>query len=151
MILTLFELWVACDKATVKNCQMLSEYSPNVPLDALQSPPLPHVSQMGRCLKLETYLQGRASDSCSELDGLLYKIDNVNSFAARYFHTSQSHKELRQSIESAAQKAREAKEAEFHAKQADYERLDLWYEQAECVHRTRSARQFLECRSQADL
>jgi hypothetical protein len=135
MILTLFELWVACDKAAVKKCQMLSEYSPNVPLDALQSLLLPHITQMERLLKLETYLQDRASDSRTELNGLLFKTDSANSFAARYFHTSQPHKELRQSIETAAQKAREAKEAEFHAKQADYERLDLWYEQTECEYR----------------
>jgi hypothetical protein len=135
MILNLFELWVACDKLAVKKCQMLSEYSPNIPLEALQSLLLPHATQMARLLELETYLQDRAADSRNDLDGLLYRTDDANSFAARYFSISQSHQELRNSIESAARKAREAKEAEFHAKQSDYERLDLWYEQAECEYR----------------
>jgi hypothetical protein len=135
MILTLFELWISCDKHAIQKYPLLSEYAPIIPLDALQSLLLPHSNQMQRLLKLEMYLQGRADKSRSELDGLLYRTDNVSSFAARYFHISQPHQELRNSIEAAAHKAREAKEAEFHAKQSEYERLDLWYEQAECEYR----------------
>jgi hypothetical protein len=53
----------------------------------------------------------------------------------RYFDASKAHQELRKSIESAALKAREAKEEEFHAMQSEYERLDSWYEESECEYR----------------
>jgi hypothetical protein len=135
MILTIFELWVACDQVAIHKCQMLSEYAPDIPLDALQSLLLPQAKQMERLSKLEAYLQDRASNSCGQFDAMLFRTDDKHSFPARYFAASEAHQALRKSIECAALEARQAKEEEFHAMQSEYERLDLWYEESECEYR----------------
>lgn len=136
MILTMFELWVACDKVAVKKCSVLSDYAPGVLAHVLQCLLLPYARQMERLLHVETYLQDRTSNSRAELAGLLFSTNNRHSFGARYYSISKSHQELLQSIESEAKETRKAKEAEFHEMQSTYERLDAWYEQEECEYRT---------------
>lgn len=126
MVLTIFELWVACDKVAVKKCPMLSDYAPGVLSDVLQCLLLPYARQMERLLEVETYLQCRTSNSRAELAGLLFSTNNRHSFGARYYSTSKSYQELLKSIESEAQETRKAKEAEFHAMQNTYVRLDTW-------------------------
>jgi len=63
MILTMFELWVACDKVAVHKCPLLGEYAPEVPLEALQNLLLPRADQMERLMKLESYVRGRSARS----------------------------------------------------------------------------------------
>jgi len=136
MILTMFELWVACDKVAVHKCQLLGEYAPEIPLDALQNLLLPRADQMKRLAALESYVRGRSSKSRHELAGLLLSNSDASGFAARYFDSSETLRTLRTSIEVAAEKAREAKKEGFKSIQATYERLDMWYEQEECKYET---------------
>jgi hypothetical protein len=132
MILTIFELWVACDKVAVHTCQLLSEYAPDVPMDALQNLLLPRAEQMERLLMLESYVRDRVSNSREELANLLLCNNDTNGFAARYFETSDRLKLLRASIESTAEESRKAKHSEFKVMQNTYEHLDSWYEREEC-------------------
>ena len=136
MLLTVFELWVACDKAAVHECQLLRDYAPDVPLDALQSLLLPRVDQMGRLVMLESYMRDRSSRSREGLSNLLLSNTNANGFAARYFDASDTLKSLRVSIEESAEISREAKRAEFKTMQDEYERLDLLYEEEDCLYET---------------
>jgi hypothetical protein len=95
MVLTIFELWVACDKVAVQKCQLLSEYAPEVPLEALQNLLLLRADQMERLKALESYVQGRSSRSRNEFAGLLLSSCDANSFGARYFATMPDHKPYR--------------------------------------------------------
>ena len=54
MILTLFELLVACDKAAIRVCPLLGEYSLGVPHAVLQSLLLPFYGQMYRLAGVES-------------------------------------------------------------------------------------------------
>jgi hypothetical protein len=137
MLLTILELWVACDKAAVHECQLLSDYAPDVPVDALQNLLLPRADQMGRLMSLESYIQGRSSRSRKEVSSLLLSNNNANGFAARYFDTSDTLKDLRTSIESKAEDSRRIKHAEFEIMQAEYERLDSLFEKEDCEYETR--------------
>lgn len=125
MILTVFELWVACDKAAVHKCQLLGEYAPDVPIDALQNLLLSRADQMERLMMVKSYMRGRSSKSRGEVSSLLFSNCNENSFAARYFGASGTLKALRTLIESAAEKARETKRASsMHENEEAWQRSD---------------------------
>jgi hypothetical protein len=136
MLLTIFELWVACDNAAVHECQLLSDYAPDIPIDALQNLLLPRADQLERLMTLENYMQVRSSRSRKDSSNMLLSKNHANGFAARFFDASDTLKTLRTSIESAAGKSRENKHAEFDTMQAEYERLDLLFEGEDCKYET---------------
>lgn len=134
MILTIFELWVACDKIAVRTCPMLADYPPDVHSGALQSLLCPYKDQMQRLSKMEAYLMVRSKNSNAHLRGLLFDVKHRESFAARYFETSTTHRELRAAIEQKARDDRESKHAEFQKTKTRYEQLDDLYQQTECYY-----------------
>lgn len=134
-ILTVFELWVACDKVAVHKCPMLAEYPPDMPPEILQSLLLPRSHQMERLSKVEMYLQERQISSKCLLSGLIFSTTDKHSFPARYFADSKVHRDLHETIEKEAQECREAKKAEFFETKGTYERLDAWYNETDCDYR----------------
>lgn len=123
MVLTIFELWVACDKAALQSCPWLSEYDPGIPTDALQNLLLPFLDQMKRLFELEDYVARRKAGSSKRTD-LLFASDKSTSFASQYFDKSDTHQALLSRIETDANNARRAKLEEFERVQAEYRRLD---------------------------
>lgn len=113
MILTVFDLWVACGKLATRTCPMLAEYAPNVPVEALQHLLLPFLAQMKRLQAIEDHLKGRAVRSRKELANCLFNTTDPKCFAARYFSTSDEHQALKSRIERKAKAAAEAKKAEY--------------------------------------
>ena len=136
MILTLFDIWVACDKLALRTCPMLGEYAPDVQIDILQSLLLPFPGQMDRLQKVEVYLRERAMRSCPELDGRLFSTTHQNSFAARYFDGSTSHQALKMSIAQQAQQSHDRKKTEFQATRSRYDSLDAKHAARDCDFRT---------------
>jgi hypothetical protein len=109
MVLTIFELWVACDKLAIEECPMLAEYDPDISLDPLQNLLLPLPSQMDRLRKLELYFSTRATQSRDEFSAQMFDIASDNNFAARYFNGSEKHQRLKAAIEREADVARRDK------------------------------------------
>ncbi|KAK7696887.1 hypothetical protein SLS64_014115 [Diaporthe eres] len=126
MVLTTFELWVACDKAALQGCPWLSEYDPGIPTEALQNLLLPFLDQMKRLYQLEDYINRRRKESGKPTD-LLFASDSSKSFASQYFDRSDAHQELLSRIESDAETARQAKLKEFEQVKVEYCRLDALY------------------------
>lgn len=123
MVLTMFELWVACDKAAIQQCPLLSEYDPGIPTDALQNLLLPLLDQMKRLLQIEEYIDCRRIGSMKRTDLLFATSDS--SFASQYFARSSTHQELMSRIVSDAKAARKKKLEELEKVQAEYHRLDV--------------------------
>lgn len=59
MLLTLVELWIACDKSAIHLCGMLSEYDACIPVHIFQSLVLSFRSQLARLACVEEYLHQR--------------------------------------------------------------------------------------------
>ncbi|EJT69972.1 hypothetical protein GGTG_12149 [Gaeumannomyces tritici R3-111a-1] len=59
LVLTVLELWIACDKSATALDSLLKEYSPRVPAQLLQSLLLPYRDQMVRLEKAELYILER--------------------------------------------------------------------------------------------
>ncbi|KAJ4146954.1 hypothetical protein LMH87_001508 [Akanthomyces muscarius] len=123
MMLTLLELWVACDKAAVYHCSLLAEYDPGVPPRLLEALLLPLKIDMKRLETIETYLHHRSQRATRASTGVYTAFGTLDCFAVRWFQKSQKHRDLMASIESSASALRNAKLAELRACKDRYQNL----------------------------
>ncbi|KAK3671302.1 hypothetical protein LTR78_008762 [Recurvomyces mirabilis] len=130
MLLTIFELWVACDELATRECSLLSEYDPGIPSSQLQNLLLPSLDQMKRLAKVEEYLEKRRIQATKTQDRLFATKGN-DGFACRYSSDSPEHKTLLLQIEQDATTARQKKKLELEQLQAEYRRLDQLYDQTD--------------------
>jgi len=132
LLLTTLDIWVACDKAAIAACPMLSEYDAGIPVGLLQTLLLPFKAQMSRLHELEVYLHTRCGLAQLKETSLLYDASSPESFAARYYDTSPDHQRLHAEIEKWASETRTKKIAELVALQAEYRRLSRLIESTAC-------------------
>ncbi|KAJ3495913.1 hypothetical protein NLG97_g3045 [Lecanicillium saksenae] len=123
MMLTLLELWVACDKAAVYHCPLLAEYNPGVPTRLLEALLLPLKIDMKRLETVETYLYHRSRRATRASTGVFTAFGTPDCFAVRWFQKSKKHRDLMASIESSASALRNAKLTELHACKDRYQSL----------------------------
>ncbi|KAG8166635.1 hypothetical protein KVR01_002324 [Diaporthe batatas] len=122
MVLTMFELWVACDKAALRQCPLLSEYDPGIPTDALHNLILPFFDQMNTLHNLEDYIHTRQKLTIMTTD-LLFSSACEGSFSIQYFDESENHQALLSRIERDAAADRQQKLTELRQKKDEYARL----------------------------
>ncbi|KAF4418668.1 hypothetical protein CFRS1_v015408 [Colletotrichum fructicola] len=136
MLLTILELWVACDKAAIHAHPLLADYDPGIPRGLFQNFLLPLRRQMRRIFEIERYLVDRSSRSNSRLSAFhIYKSFGASdSFSLRYFQQSTRHQELLLLIEADATKQREAKRCELKRVQDRYKALMKKYGESECTY-----------------
>lgn len=132
MILTILELWVGCDEASLSATPLLREYDPAVPTELFQSLLLPFKQQMKRLSIIEGYLANRAASSTHPSSDVLRAFGTRNSFSTRYYQLSPEHQELKARIESWAAQCREEKETEFQNKKTQHRSLMSKYESTSC-------------------
>ncbi|KAK6435922.1 hypothetical protein LTR95_007887, partial [Oleoguttula sp. CCFEE 5521] len=101
MILTLYELWVALDKAAIRLGLSLAEYDPEIPLAPLHGLLLPFLEQMERFQDVEQLFRPQ-----------------VKSRPSGY------HRQLREKIKTEARLQDRTKKEEFWALKAQYVELD---------------------------
>ncbi|KAI6777666.1 uncharacterized protein J7T54_007393 [Emericellopsis cladophorae] len=132
MILTILELWVGCDEASLSAIPLLRDYDPGIPSELFQNLLLPFRHQMRRLSTIEEYLVDRAVRSIHPSADVLGAFGTQNCFSARYYQLSSEHQELKARIESWAAQCRETKEAEFQNKKAQCRSLMSQYESTNC-------------------
>ncbi|KAI1437155.1 hypothetical protein GGR50DRAFT_115572 [Xylaria sp. CBS 124048] len=113
MILTIFELWIACDDAAVGLSPLLDQYDPGVPSDVLQALLLPFESQMQRLHGIEEYLAKRSGSAQYQSTKLYHDLDSSQCFSVRSFDRSAEMQKTHQEILADAQEKRRAKLAEL--------------------------------------
>lgn len=133
MILTILELWVACDKVTLTCCVFLNEYDPGVPRALFQTLVLPFRSQMERLHRVESYLKRREHSSHISSRHALSSFGEPKSFSVRWVQQSKEHQALFADIQRAADQARNAKLAEFDLKKQRHADLINLYHQHQCT------------------
>lgn len=132
MLLTLLELWIACDKSA--NCihSNLHEYDPCIPADIFQSLLLPFQSQMARLARAEEYLCQRQQNIKRPGPGIFKDFGTAGCFSARYFDQSDGLQCLYKGIESQANQERRQKKLEFQEKKEQYENLQRLIRETSC-------------------
>ncbi|KAF9870460.1 hypothetical protein CkaCkLH20_12127 [Colletotrichum karsti] len=139
MLLTILELWIACDKIALKLHPLLEEYDPGVPLRLFQSLLLPPRRAMERLFCAELYLTDR-SKACgpdTPTTNIYSAYGTTNCFSVRSFDLSAAHQQLLRKIEIEAQEAHDLKIQELDSKKMQYNQLKQKYENMECTYERR--------------
>ena len=133
MILTILEIWVACDEAAIHACPLLSDYDPGIQTIVLQSLVFPFREQMERLRLVEAYLAKRYLRTSHSL---FQDLRSPNCFALRYFHSSSTHRALLEEITDRAKREREEKLLELDRLKRQYADLMRLHDERECENET---------------
>lgn len=116
MYITIAELWIACDTSACAMYPLLAEYSLEVNFSLLQSLSLPLKNHMERLLAIERYAQSRQERADVGLPSVLREFGHAQSFAVRFYDTSESLQDLRMQIERDAMNEEQQKIDELREK-----------------------------------
>lgn len=132
MLLTILELWIACDKSACLIYAMLTDYEPEIPVELLQSICLPFKDQLARLATAERYLRNRQTQANQKEVSALGSFGHVSAFSVRYFDQSPGHQHLLLAIEFQARLDRTNKSRELSRKKEEYSTLMQLYDQGHC-------------------
>ena len=132
MLLTIFELWIACDRGVIAAISLLKDYEPGFDCAVLHNLLLPFKSQMERLLRIEEYLRARTSRASQSCAKLFVNVGAPDCFAVKYFDTCREQQTVLKQIRKQAQEQKEAKVVELHTKQQEHARLMDQYNRAKC-------------------
>ncbi|RAK76570.1 uncharacterized protein BO72DRAFT_497067 [Aspergillus fijiensis CBS 313.89] len=120
MLLTVLELWIACDKSAVHIHPLLRHHSTCIPIHLFQSLLLPRLSLLTRLANAELYMRQRHQDLQYPDSNVLNDFGTSSSFSVRYFNHSAEHQLLLDTIEHRARSEKAAKVVELHRKHQQY-------------------------------
>jgi Protein of unknown function (DUF3638)/Protein of unknown function (DUF3645) len=135
MLLTISELWVACDKSATQLHPMLKDYDSCIPLEMFESLALPHLTQMARLDRVEAYMKLRRSRVKYPRCNIFKSFGTSSCFAARYFDQSLEHQSLMSTIEERATREKAAKCSELELKKLNYRDLYAMADNMDCTYR----------------
>lgn len=122
MLLTIMELWVACDLSATKLFPLLLEYETGFPSGVLDALVLTKKNLLDRLIKVEEYLVKRKSGATfgpTWENGLRFK----SSFAFRFWGVSTEHQIMHKDIIERATILRDQKLNELRSSKQEYNRL----------------------------
>ncbi|PHH64686.1 hypothetical protein CDD81_4127 [Ophiocordyceps australis] len=124
MMLTILELWIACDKFAVGIHPQLAQYKHGVPEDAWQWLLLRFKSDSERLYRAERYLKNR---NRARKNSPLYDFGKPESFPVVFFQESTQHQKFAEEIAEEASKLQERKLNELRELRASYdEHMNLY-------------------------
>ncbi|KAH1900111.1 hypothetical protein KXV57_008631 [Aspergillus fumigatus] len=134
MLLTVLELWIACDKSATRIHQILWDYDACIPVELFESLLLPFRSQMARLDRAESYLRLRKQRTIHFGPGVFQDYGTPACFAVRYFDQSETHQRLLSEIEESAWQEREDKKAELRRKRQQCADLYALCDTMDCTY-----------------
>jgi hypothetical protein len=132
MVLTILDLWIACDESATSICELLLDYDPEVPRELFQSLALPFKSQMERLLRAEEYLIRRRQGVKPTAPSVFKAFGAKDCFSVRYFDQSLEHQALQTKIESGATQLKQHKISQLRELKEQYESLMKSHDGTEC-------------------
>lgn len=152
MVLTMFDLWVALDRAAVKQCPLMREYPPIVTTSVLESLLLRKAEDLDRIPPIARYLSQRQLEA-SRTEHVFSYPPSSSSFYVRFYESSPRLQVLKAKIESEATRKRNQKEEELTQLNKRYRDLmseanrlahdhparigrwgNIWYDMRHCYH-----------------
>ena len=134
MVLTIMDLWVACDKTACSLYESLKLYDHEIAPTLLWSLLLPLKSQLSRVSKVEAYFKSRANTINKSFVSPFRNFAHRNSFAVRYFDQSPRHQQLLAEIQKKAEKEKTEKVQELARLNRSYRDLMDRYESCCCEY-----------------
>jgi hypothetical protein len=121
MLLTILELWIACDKAAIHHHAMLEDYDVCVPMGKLESLVLPFRSQLERLARAEDYMKQRRKRLRFPASNIFQDSGISSCFSIRFFDQSTEHQAILATIVKCATRDRVAKQDELPQNRKDTE------------------------------
>ncbi|OJJ65665.1 hypothetical protein ASPBRDRAFT_79678 [Aspergillus brasiliensis CBS 101740] len=134
MLLTILELWVACDKSAVHIHPLLRQYKTCIPIHLFQSLLLPRQSQLTRLAHAESYMRQRHQGLQYRGSNILTGFGTPSSFSVRYFNQSAELQRLLAIIEQRAGSEKAAKVVELHRNHQQYRDLCARRDEITCTY-----------------
>ncbi|KAL4749322.1 hypothetical protein BDW72DRAFT_214126 [Aspergillus terricola var. indicus] len=134
MLLTILELWIACDKSAVELHPLLGDYDTCVPMDLFESLLLPYRSQMERLARAEDYMKQRRQRLRFRESSIFQDFGTQSCFSVRFFDQSIKHQVLLAEIQDHAERERAKKKLELRQKHQRYKELCALADQRECTY-----------------
>ncbi|CAH0002510.1 unnamed protein product [Clonostachys byssicola] len=123
MLLTLLELWVACDRSAVTIYPLLLDYDPEVPTEICSSLLLRFRSQMKRLSAIERHVHERRRTATYRNTSIFTVWGKKETFAARFYDSSSRHQKLLDRVESRAKEEQHQKRLEFRTLKKKYDKI----------------------------
>ena len=134
MMLTIFELFIACDLTAIQQCKLLKRFDPGIPQAALQNLLLPKVDGLERLSAVEYYLNTRSTEA-AHASTSLFDLQRSTGYAYQYFEQSSEHKSLYEKIQHQAKLDKDTKRVQFQQLQREYQRLSALYSSRQCEYK----------------
>ncbi|TQN70504.1 hypothetical protein CSHISOI_04936, partial [Colletotrichum shisoi] len=136
MLLTILELWIVCDRATIQIHPLLGKFDPEIPLGLFQNFLLTTRAHLERLHNAEAYLRERLEncEPSSSAPNIYTTCGSSGCFSVRYFDQSDKHQSLRSGIEERARKDRERKKDELRRLKDKYDNLMRMYHASSCEY-----------------
>ncbi|KAL3474851.1 hypothetical protein BJX99DRAFT_271463 [Aspergillus californicus] len=134
MLLTILELWIACDKAGIHHHPMLGNYDAHIRMGVFESLVLPYRSQLERLARAEDYMRQRQQRLVNPESNIFQDFGTSSCFSVKYFDQSSEHQTLLATIEDRARRDRAAKRSELHQKQQKYTELMALIDEMQCTY-----------------
>ncbi|THU85243.1 hypothetical protein K435DRAFT_764380 [Dendrothele bispora CBS 962.96] len=132
MVLTLFDLWVALDKAVVRDIPLLVEFSPEIPTTLFEHLLLQKTSSINRLINIHRYLDSRHSKA--KYGSVFTEPSHAGSFAVRFFNQSRELQKVKEDIEKSAQIKRDKKREEYAQKRKEHKEKTDRARQLSCTY-----------------
>ncbi|KAF2838260.1 hypothetical protein M501DRAFT_1017279 [Patellaria atrata CBS 101060] len=120
-LLLILELWMVMDKSALKVFPLLMSYNPAITSSILDLIQLPHLKDMRRLQRIQTYLDERHLACTYKMTIFSPLVDGC--FAERFFDTSQHLQQMHETIKSDAEAKCKAKREELVQLTAKYDAL----------------------------
>ncbi|KAF9894652.1 hypothetical protein FE257_006540 [Aspergillus nanangensis] len=134
MLLTILELWMACDQSAIHIHPMLGHYDAHIPIHLFESLVLPHLSQLTRLSRAESYMLRRREALRYPGSNIFLDFGTPSCFSVKYFDQSGEHQNLLATIEQSARRERAEKKAELHQKRQRYRDLYALHNETDCTY-----------------
>ncbi|CAE6459581.1 unnamed protein product [Rhizoctonia solani] len=123
MILTLMRIWMAIDELAIKDCPLLSRFSPELPADILDPLLLRTTQHLEAACTIQQHIRQRYSNATQGNPSVLSEKAAQNCFAVQYFRSSSRHQQRKAKIEAYAQEQQNRKIKELEDLNAKHEKL----------------------------
>ncbi|KAL4994276.1 hypothetical protein BDV10DRAFT_189152 [Aspergillus recurvatus] len=133
MLLTVLELWIACDKSALNIHPLLGDYEAGIPIDLFESLLLPYRSQMERLARAEDYVNQRRQHVRFPKSSIFQDFGTESCFSVRFFDQSIEHQNLLAEIKHSARCERTQKQLELRQKHQRYRELYALADQIQCT------------------
>ncbi|CAE6528770.1 unnamed protein product [Rhizoctonia solani] len=123
MMLTLTRMWMAIDELATKDCPLLREYSPELPVDLLDPLLLRTAQHIEQARIIQQHICMRRAGALVNNPSIFSDGATDACFAVQFFRNSSRHQEIKLEIERDAQMRKNKKIQELAEQNSQYKRL----------------------------